>query len=149
MIMLPDFFEEIKHLEKEIQDVLNKFQEENNLYISSKSGFLPPMDIFEKEDKIIAVLDVPGIDPNSLKIEYINRTVTISGKKTKDENQKGRHYHCIERNSGDFVRKFKVFRPVNIDDSKSMLKNGVLTVKLSLLKEEKLKPLIIEVEQLD
>jgi HSP20 family protein len=147
--MLPDFFEEIKHLEKEIQDVLQKFQEGNNLYMSSKSGFLPPMDIFEKENNIVAVLDVPGIEPSSLKISYLNRTVTITGEKSKEVNQKGRHYHCIERHSGDFIRKFRVLKPVDIRNSKSILKNGVLTVKLSLLKEENLKPVIIEVEQLD
>jgi HSP20 family protein len=75
--------------------------------------------------------------------------VTITGEKSKEVNQKGRHYHCIERHSGDFIRKFRVLKPVDIRNSKSILKNGVLTVKLSLLKEENLKPVIIEVEQLD
>lgn len=149
MIMLPDFFEEIKHIEKEIQEVLEKFQKNNNLYMSAHSGYCPPMDIFENEGSLVAVLDVPGIDSKSINITYLNQTVTITGEKKQDNEDLTKHFHCIERNSGKFVRKFRVYKPIDMENTKSVLKNGILTIHLKLLSEDVVKPVVIEVEQLD
>ena len=45
-------------------------------------GSFPPINIFQKDDDFVAVVELPGIDKNDLEIDAKENTIRIRGKKT-------------------------------------------------------------------
>src|SRR5579863_8625448 len=66
-------------------------------------GSFPPINIFQKGDDFVAVIELPGVDKGDLEIEAKENTIRIRGKKTVAY---GEHasVHRRERISGVFDR---------------------------------------------
>src|ERR1700756_3021267 len=45
-------------------------------------GSFPPINIFQKDDDFVAVVELPGVDKSDLEIEANESTIRIRGKKT-------------------------------------------------------------------
>jgi len=90
-------------------------------------------------------VDVPGIKKEEVKVEVEEgRILQISGERSKEQEEKNDQWHCMERSSGKFVRKFKLPENVKMEEIKAAMENGVLTVTVP--KEEGKKP---EVKAID
>ena len=90
-------------------------------------------DIYEKEGKYNVVLDVPGFDKKDIKINVEDGYLTIEGKKSKEDNEDGKHYIKRERVYGSFKRQFYI-GDVNHEDIKAEFKDG--TLKVTVPKQE-------------
>ncbi len=105
--------------------------------------FVPATDIYEKEDSILLVCDMPGVNEKNIDITVENRILTISGHQ---EMQSPEKHDQIYRGfiNGIFRRSFQLSS--DVDDSKinAKLANGVLNVVIS--KAEKAMPKKIKVE---
>jgi len=103
---------------------------------SSKSGY-PPYNIKVIEENSYAItLAVAGFTENELDIQVKSNTLTIQGHK--DQSDEKRHYlyqGIAERN---FERKFNLADFIEVTGAK--LNNGLLTVKLSKVIPEAMKP---------
>jgi HSP20 family protein len=75
-------------------------------------GSFPPINIFQRGDAFVAMVELPGVDKNDLEIEAKENTIRISGRKTirYDENAS---VHRRERVRGGFARTIQV--PIQID----------------------------------
>ncbi len=60
-----------------------------------------------------------------------DKTLTISGEKKAEKEEKGRRYYCKERTYGAFTRSIRLPGPVDPGKVEARLKNGVLTVTLA------------------
>ncbi|KAH0710143.1 hypothetical protein KY284_011570 [Solanum tuberosum] len=84
-------------------------------------------------------VDVPGIKKEEVKVEVEEgRILQISGERSKEQEEKNDQWHCMERSSGKFVRRFKLPENVKMEEIKAAMENGVLTVTVP--KEEEKKP---------
>lgn len=94
----------------------------------------PPVDIFENENEVLLVADMPGVSRESLSVEIDRNELRIEA--TRDRR--------VGRVSSDFRRRFTL--PDGIDASKvsAQLENGVL--RLHLPKSEQVKARRIEVK---
>lgn len=45
-------------------------------------GSYPPINVFQQGADFMAVIELPGIDKSELKIEALDKTIRVSGKKT-------------------------------------------------------------------
>ena len=70
-------------------------------------GSFPPINIFQKDDDFVAVVELPGIDKNDLEIEAKENTIRIRGKKTIAYGEQA-SVHRRERISGVFDRTLSV-----------------------------------------
>src|SRR5579862_4674445 len=104
----------------------------NRLLSEPRAGrpWSPAVDIFETEDELVLIADVPEVDLNNIDVRVENQTLTLSGERKfeKEENPKG--YHRIERGYGKFTRSFSVPSTVDTERVAADYKEGVLTVKL-------------------
>src|ERR1700741_3140273 len=66
-------------------------------------GSFPPINIFQKDDDLVAVVELPGVDKNDLEIEAKENTIRIRGKKTIAYGEQA-SVHRRERISGVFDR---------------------------------------------
>ncbi|MBZ5624759.1 MAG: Hsp20/alpha crystallin family protein [Acidobacteriia bacterium] len=104
----------------------------------------PTVDIYETEDELVLKADVPDVDLKDIDVHVENQTLTISGQRKFEQQEKGKGYHRIERSYGNFVRSFAVPNSFDTEKIGASYKNGVLSVTLP--KKEAAKPRQIKVE---
>jgi HSP20 family protein len=111
---------------------------------SAAASWVPPVDIFEENDAIRIVAEIPGVKREDLKISLEGNLLTIHGTKQQEAEEKTERVHRYERTYGAFERSFTLPSSVEPKDIKANYDNGVLTVTLP--KSERAKPRQIEVE---
>nr|ACG32769.1 16.9 kDa class I heat shock protein 1 [Zea mays] len=89
--------------------------------------------------------DLPGIKKEEVKVEVEDGNVlVISGKRSREEEDKNDKWHRVERSSGQFMRRFRLPENAKVDEVKAGLENGVLTVTVP--KTEVKKPEVKAIE---
>jgi HSP20 family protein len=76
-------------------------------------AFVPPVDIYEDEHSIQLKLEVPGIDEKDLDIKVENNTLTVTGERKFEKEEKEENFHRVERRYGSFSRSFTLPNTVN------------------------------------
>ena len=108
----------------------------------SDTTYKPRFDIWETDDELVLLGDLPGVSPEDVDIRYENSELTICGKVTSRHEQGTPR--CSEYGVGNFHRSFTVSDTIDADKISAELKNGVLT--LHLPKKEEVKSRRIEVQ---
>ncbi len=101
----------------------------------------PLTDIYEEENGLYVVVDLPGVERDGLKIRVEKDVLTIEGHV---EANKDRNYLFREFEPSNYFRQFELTDTVDQENISAELKNGVLS--LFLPKAEALKPRSIEVK---
>lgn len=104
-----------------------------------KFGFGFRVDLKETDDAYLLEADLPGVDKDSINIEFKNNYLTISAKREENKEEKSENYVRKERKYGELKRSFYVDN-VDEDKIKASFDNGVLKVELP--KTEKGKPAV-------
>jgi HSP20 family protein len=118
-------------------------QNENDLV--STSAFVPAVDIYEDEHKIVLKLEVPGLKQEDLDIQIENNTLTVKGERRFEKEEKEENFHRIERRYGSFFRSFTVPNTVNTEGVKASYDAGVLRIELEKRAEAKPKQIKVQV----
>jgi HSP20 family protein len=104
--------------------------------------FEPSVDIYETEDALVVLADVPAAQAEDIQTDVRDNLLTLTAKVQKlDERWKplAREYQ-----TGHYVRQFRLGQHIDQSRISAQLKDGVLTV--SLPKAERAKPRRIEVK---
>ncbi len=109
-----------------------------------KVYFIPAIDVEETENEYIVKAELPGLSKEDIKISLRENSVTISGERKKEKEEKGKTYHRVEMVYGKFARTIQLPDEIQPDKAKAEYKNGILTITLP--KSEKSKPREIEIE---
>ncbi|MEW6186668.1 MAG: Hsp20/alpha crystallin family protein [Thermodesulfobacteriota bacterium] len=128
--------------EREMQ--LREKQEIKGTAEPTKSGptFIPAVDIFETEDCLTMVAEMPGVAQEGLQIDLKDDQISILGE-VGNLNQTQEHILLKEFETGRFFRQFNLSEVIDQNKISAHLKNGVL--KVVLPKVERAKPRRIEV----
>jgi HSP20 family protein len=104
----------------------------------------PKADIYEDQEGVTLRFEVPGIDASQVKVQLNNNTLTVSGEKKLENEERKANYHRIETSYGSFERSFVL--PQNLDTEKLVAnsKNGMLQIFVP--RSEKAKPRSIQVK---
>lgn len=101
----------------------------------SKLEFRPAVDIYEDEKAIYLKAELPGINPDEIKINVENDVLTLEGERKFEKEEKKEGYHRVERSYGSFRRSFSVPDNVSTEDIDATYKDGVLTLTLPKTRE--------------
>ncbi len=128
--MIGDIFYEIKHLENELKKILSIYPR------NEIATFSPPVDIIEKEGKIVIYVDLPGFKANDINLEFEGKHLLLKGAKRIDKTgDKGLNFICLERKFGNFERRIFLGKEPDIEKTEAVLSRGVLKISVPLLKE--------------
>lgn len=107
-------------------------------------AWTPAVDIYEDENAFLIKLELPEVTREDVKVSLNENTLSISGERRVENEQKRENYHRVERSYGQFYRSFTLPPNVNADAINAQFKDGVL--RLTLPKREEAKPKQIEVK---
>jgi HSP20 family protein len=92
-------------------------------------AFVPRADVYETDEAIVVVADVPGVDENSVDITLEDNVLTINGY-VEPEPPEGYNLTYAEYRVGDYVRAFTVSDQIERDGIEATVKDGVLRLHL-------------------
>ena len=90
--------------------------------------FTPRADVLETPEELVLLLDLPGVKPGNLELDYERGELTVHGRWLPPQ-QEGRSL-LAECPGGDYHRVFLLGQEVDASDICAELKGGVLTVHL-------------------
>lgn len=93
-------------------------------------GKAPAVDVVDKEKAYEITAELPGMDESNIDVKFSDGTLTITGEKKDEKEEKKKDYYLSERRYGSFQRSFRVPNSVDADKIDASFKNGVLTVTL-------------------
>jgi HSP20 family protein len=104
----------------------------------------PLVDISEDDKEYRIKAELPEVKREDVKVMAEAGTLTITGERKFEKEEKSRKYHRVERAYGSFGRSFSLPDDANPGRVSADFKDGVLTVHLA--KDEKAKPTHVEVK---
>jgi HSP20 family protein len=106
-------------------------------------AFSPTTDIFETDEALTMLLEMPGVDRENIEISVENGVLTVEGK-INFSKYEGLQPVYSEYNIGPFRRSFRISSRIDQDKIKAEMQSGVIT--LVLPKAEEAKPRRIEIK---
>jgi HSP20 family protein len=139
-----DPFRDVLTLQNRLNSLFQDYGRSENDLVST-AAFVPPVDIYEDEHKIVLKLEAPGLKQEDLDIQIENNTLTVKGERKFEKEEKEENFHRIERRYGSFFRSFTVPNTVNPEAVKASYDAGVLRVELEKRAEAKPKQIKVQV----
>ena len=107
------------------------------------AAMVPAVDIFENQDGILLVADMPGVAPDGVEVEVEHQVLTIAGNIDVDM-PAGLHATYAELRGTRYARRFTLSNELDPQRIEASVGNGVLTLRLP--KKEAHKPRRIEIK---
>jgi len=98
--------------------------------------FLPPADIYETNDAIVVMAEMPGVGPDGLDITLERRVLTLRGRSGANE-YTGYQRVYNEYADGDYERVFTLSEAIDRDKIEATLRDGVLHLVLPKAEPER------------
>ena len=136
-----DPFREVAALQNRVNALFRDFSEGESAMTTA--SFIPAVDIYEDEKKVVLKLEVPGIEEKDLDVSVENHTLTVKGERKFEKEEKEENFHRIERRYGSFSRSFTLPSTVDTEHIQANYQAGVL--KLELQKKPEAQPKQIKV----
>jgi len=133
-----------------LQDRMNRlFRESPSPEVPEEAltttGFAPSVDVYEDGHNITLKIEVPGIDERDIDVRIEDNTLTVSGERKFETEEKEENFRRIERHYGSFARSFTLPSTVDTDKVEASYENGMLKIKLAKKAEAKPKQIKVSV----
>jgi HSP20 family protein len=132
-------------LQQEVNELFGRLSAIDDTDRVPPGEWCPAADVYESKDGLVMVLEVPGLEPASLRVSVRNRSVVVTGER------RPRHpagtFLCLERPHGRFERAIKIDAPVDVAHARAVLGDGLLTVTLPARRERRGQEILIPIER--
>ena len=98
--------------------------------------FMPPVDIYEKDNKIIAEVEIPGVKPEDINIEVTDNLLKVEAKTKEEKEEKERDYYRKEIGKRYFKRIIALPVDVKGNEAVAECEDGVLRIEIPKVKKK-------------
>ena len=118
------------------------FREETG--VSFNKGAYPKVNVYEYDDKIGIVAEIPGLDKKNVSVEVEDQVLTISGDKHGFDDSGGK---CITRElkQSAFKRSFNLGEYLDGKNVSASFKDGMLSISVPKIEPEKPKKTFVKI----
>jgi len=123
---------DIDYLQGEIQELFADLWQVPR-FAGLRRGFRPQTDCFRTEDPpaLHVVIELPGVDPDSVEVVAANRTLLIAGARERPKVH-GARYLAIEIEYGPFERRIELGEDVDTAAATARYDHGMLKIVLPI-----------------
>ena len=111
------------------------------------AAWIPGIDVFERDNRLITKVDLPGLKKEDVKVEITDGHLAISGERKRETEEKKEHFYRSEREYGSFYRAVPLPEGVKLEDVKATFADGVLEVSVPLPAKTETKVRTIEIQE--
>jgi HSP20 family protein len=97
---------------------------------SRAAAWLPRIDVFEKDNRLVTRVDLPGMKKEDVSVEVSDGQLTLSGERKRETEEKDKDIYRSEREYGSFCRSVPLPAGVKLEDVKATFADGVLEVSV-------------------
>ena len=113
----------------------------------NRSGWLPPVDIYETDEhEYVIKAELPDMKREDIGLTFENNVLTLRGERKFEHDAKRDNFHRVERSYGSFSRSFTLPNTVDTSGIAAAYKDGVLTIRLPRREEAKPKQITVNVD---
>jgi HSP20 family protein len=102
------------------------------------------VDVYETKEKLIVKARTAGVDRSDLDVSIADNTLSIRGTLSAGGEEDVENYFVQECYWGEFSRSIALPVPVKEDEIEAMLKDGVLTISFTKVKQDTVKKIQIQ-----
>jgi HSP20 family protein len=102
------------------------------------------VDAYETDEKLIVKARTAGVNKEDLDVSISDGILTISGTLSSGDDSNATNWHIQECYWGEFSRTLALPVAVKEDEVEAVLKDGVLTISFSKIKQEQAKKITIQ-----
>lgn len=118
-------------------DPFRDFERFFNQVLRTPDTLSMPMDLHQDEDKFVARIDLPGVDPSTIDIDVEDRMLTVRAERRSEATREGRRWLTRERSVGTYARQLSLGRGLAVDQIDADYRDGVLTLTIPVAEEAK------------
>jgi HSP20 family protein len=101
------------------------------------------VDVYETREKLVVKARTAGVNKNDLDVSIADNTLSIRGTLSAGNEEDVENYFVQECYWGEFSRSIALPVPVKEDEIEAVLKDGVLTISFTKLKQDSVKKIQI------
>jgi HSP20 family protein len=101
------------------------------------------VDVYETKEKLVVKARTAGVNKNDLDVSIADNTLSIRGTLSAGEEDGVENYFVQECYWGEFSRSIALPVPVKEDEIEAVLKDGVLTISFTKVKQDTVKKIQI------
>lgn len=132
-----------KELEKAILEPV--VTENTGGFLEENEGQLT-VDVYQTPSHIVVASTIAGVEPEDLDVEITSESVTIRGKREREETVATDDYFYQECYWGKFSRSIIFPQEIDADKATAEFHNGILRVKLPKLDKQKVRKMKVKFE---
>ena len=129
--------------EIQVQDTEKQVAEMEAERTRDRPAFVPRADIYETDEAIYVVADMPGVDEGSLDITLEKGVLTLNGA-VEPAAPEGYSLAYAEYRVGDYVRSFSLSNEIDQEGIEATLKDGVLRLTLQKITEAQTRKIAVK-----
>jgi HSP20 family protein len=116
------------------------------LAVRSGAEWAPEIDVFERDNRLVTKVDLPGLKKEDVKVEITDGYLAISGERRSETEEKKENVYRCERSYGSFYRSVPLPEGAKLEDVKATFTNGVLEVSVPLPAKAQPAPRTVPIE---
>lgn len=97
----------------------------------------PPVDVYETDDTVEIVVDIPGVSPSAVRIVAKGCAILIAGEKAPRRSRGDCSFHLVERGYGRFARAVRLTSACDSGRARATLAQGELRVSLPKVEDRR------------
>jgi len=105
----------------------------------------PQIEVFERNQKFVVRVDLPGLKKEDVKIEVTHDELTIEGERKLEKEAQKEGVHRTERTYGKFFRRIEIPEYVKAEQAVAAFKNGVLEIEMPAIPVPEVKKRTVDI----
>ena len=137
---------ELALLQREVNRLFERLADQGRAEPAAAGDWMPSIDVYECKGKLTVVVEVPSLQPDSLRVAFKDRALVVSGNRSERRPPApGATFLCMERPQGRFVRTIPLDLALEVRDAEARLEGGLLTIMVPRLKDRRGRDLVIPI----
>ncbi len=134
-------------LRQEVDELFQRISALDRSELLPTGEWCPAIDVYELRDRLVIVVEVPGLAPESLRVSLRGGALTVSGERRARRAGSDLSFLCLERPHGRFQRTISLDMPHDAVHACATLGRGLLTVTVPRLRERRGQETVLSIER--